>query len=216
MSGSKALLRLGADARIRDGIRGCTDLRCSVQAHSTKSAASSRRRLKRGAIRLQRHLPREPLMVVFQTAKLRRGVQMFRPTRSNADGSQITTILQQVLSAVFRPQNCGAVAHALPVTGRLIGHRLRGRLYDDRLECFLGATALMVLCRGRPHSSGKHGYVVDYRHLIYSLRRKPMALLSLVYREQLFPRRAYRRAFEALLAGGIASPETAEFITFGV
>jgi hypothetical protein len=33
------------------------------------------------------------------------------------------------------------------------------------------------------------------------LRRKPMALLNLVYREQLFPRRAYRRAFEALLAG---------------
>src|SRR5215472_9505437 len=100
MSGSKALLRLGADARIRDGIRGCTDLRCSVQAHSTKSAASSRRRLKRGAIRLQRHLPREPLMVVFQTAKLRRGVQMFRPTRSNADGRQITTIF--TMSSVFR------------------------------------------------------------------------------------------------------------------
>src|SRR5438105_11849887 len=31
--------------------------------------------------------------------------------------------------------------------------------------------------------------------------RKPMALLNLVYREQLFPRRAYQRAFEALLAG---------------
>ena len=29
---------------------------------------------------------------------------------------------------------------------------------------------------------------------------KPMALLNLVYREQLFPRRAYQRAFEALLA----------------
>jgi hypothetical protein len=27
-----------------------------------------------------------------------------------------------------------------------------------------------------------------------------MALLNLVYREQLFPRRAYQRAFEALLA----------------
>ena len=88
------------------------------------------------------------------------------------------------------------------VPSRLIGHRLRVRLYDDRLECFLGATALMVLRRGRPHPNGKHGHVVDYRHVIYSLRRKPMALLSLVYREQLFPRRAYRRAFEALLAGG--------------
>ena len=86
------------------------------------------------------------------------------------------------------------------VPSRLIGHRLRVRLYDDRLECFLGATALMTLRRGRPHPSGKRGHVVDYRHVIHALRRKPMALLNLVYREQLFPRRAYQRAFEALLA----------------
>jgi len=58
----------------------------------------------------------------------------------------------------------------------------------------------MTLRRGRPHPSGKHGHVVDYRHVIHALRRKPMALLNLVYREQLFPRRAYQRAFEALLA----------------
>jgi hypothetical protein len=86
------------------------------------------------------------------------------------------------------------------VPSRLIGHRLRARLYDDRIECFLGATALMTLRRGRPHPSGKRGHVVDYRHVIHALRRKPMALLNLVYREQLFPRRAYQRAFEALLA----------------
>jgi hypothetical protein len=88
------------------------------------------------------------------------------------------------------------------VPSRLIGHRLRVRLYDDRLECFLGATPLMTLRRGRPNPDGKHGHVVDYRHVIHALRRKPMALLNLVYREQLFPRRAFRRAFEALLAGG--------------
>jgi hypothetical protein len=35
--------------------------------------------------------------------------------------------------------------------------------------------------------------------VIHALRRKPMALLNLVYREQLFPRPAYQRAFEALL-----------------
>src|ERR1700739_2922306 len=86
------------------------------------------------------------------------------------------------------------------VPSRLLGSRLRVRLYDDRLECFLGATPLITLRRGRPHSSGKHDHVVDYRHVIHSLRRKPMALLNLVYREQLFPRRAYQRAFEALLA----------------
>jgi hypothetical protein len=86
------------------------------------------------------------------------------------------------------------------VPSRLIGHRLRVRLYDDRLECRLGSTLLLTLRRGRPQAHGKHGHVVDYRHVIHALRQKPMALMNLVYREQLFPRRAYRRAFEALLA----------------
>jgi transposase InsO family protein len=86
------------------------------------------------------------------------------------------------------------------VPSRLIGHRLRVRLYDDRLECFLGATPLFTLRRGRPPSATRHGHVVDYRHVIHALKRKPMALLNLVYRDQLFPRRAYARAFEALLA----------------
>lgn len=85
------------------------------------------------------------------------------------------------------------------VPSRLIGHRLRVRLYDDRLDVFIGATHLMTLSRGRAHPSGKHDQVVNYRHVIHALRRKPMALLNLVYRDQLFPREAYRRTFEALL-----------------
>jgi hypothetical protein len=85
------------------------------------------------------------------------------------------------------------------VPSRLIGHRLRVRLYDDRLDLFIGGTALMTLTRGRPPTTGKHAHVVDYRHVIHALRRKPMALLNLVYRDQLFPREAYRRTFERLL-----------------
>ena len=89
------------------------------------------------------------------------------------------------------------------VPSRLIGHRLNVHLYDDRLDCFLGSTQLLTLRRGRPpQGSGKHGHVIDYHHVIHALRKKPMALLNLVYREQLFPRRAYVRAFEALLAKG--------------
>jgi hypothetical protein len=86
------------------------------------------------------------------------------------------------------------------VPSRLIGHRLRVRLYDDRLECFLGATRLLTLRRSRSPDHHKRAHVVDYRHVIHALRRKPMALLNLVYRDQLFPRRAYRRAFDKLLA----------------
>jgi len=84
------------------------------------------------------------------------------------------------------------------VPSRLIGHRVRVRLYDDRLELLLGATLLMTLQRGRVGVNGKHGHVVDYHHVIHALRRKPMALLSVVYRDQLFPRQAYRGMFEFL------------------
>ena len=96
------------------------------------------------------------------------------------------------------------VAFALggEAAARLIGHRLRVRIFDDRLECFLGATAVAMLRRGQPVSDHKGGHVVDYRHVIHALRRKPMALLNLVYRDQLFPRAAYRRAFEMLRAQG--------------
>jgi len=85
------------------------------------------------------------------------------------------------------------------VPSRLIGHRLRVRLYDDRLDLFIGGTPLISLPRGRADAKGKHGHVVDYRHVIHALRRKPMALLGLVYRDQLFPRDAYRRTFDRLL-----------------
>jgi transposase InsO family protein len=87
------------------------------------------------------------------------------------------------------------------VPSQLIGHHLNVHLYDDRLECFLGSTQIITLRRGRPpRDSNKHGHVVDYRHVIHALRKKSMALLNLVYRDQLFPRPAYKRAFEALLA----------------
>jgi hypothetical protein len=103
------------------------------------------------------------------------------------------------------------------VPSRLIGHRLRVRLYDDRLECLLGGTLVVTLARGRRPSGPQHGrsgYIVDYRHVIHALRRKPMALLNLVYRDLLFPRTAYGRAWEALIAA--QPPRTACRIMVGL
>jgi len=101
---------------------------------------------------------------------------------------------------VYVTSSCGFTLRKVfyTVPSRLIGHRLRVQLYDERLELFVGGTPLMTLERGRPGAHGKHGHVVDYRHVIHALRRKPMALASLVYRDQLFPREAYRLTFERL------------------
>jgi hypothetical protein len=90
------------------------------------------------------------------------------------------------------------------VPSRLIGHRLRVRIYDDRIECLLGSEPVLTLRRGRaPQGRAMRGrtvHVVDYRHVIHALRRKPHALLNLVYRDQLFPRAAFRNTWDALIA----------------
>ena len=114
------------------------------------------------------------------------------PARKTADYEEVRVRVTSSSAFTLRK-----VFYTVP--SRLIGHRLLVRLHDDRLECFQGSTHLFTLRRGRSGPNGKHGHVVDYRHVIHSLRRKPMALLNLVYREQLFPRRAYAKAFEALL-----------------
>jgi hypothetical protein len=83
------------------------------------------------------------------------------------------------------------------VPSRLIGRKLEVHLFDDRLDCFLGPTPVITLARlrtERPH----RGHRIDYRHVIGTLRRKPQALRHLIYRDALFPRSAYARAWQAI------------------
>ena len=118
------------------------------------------------------------------------------PTRRTTDYDEATVFVTSSSGFVLR-----RVFYTVP--SRLIGFRMRVRLYDDRLECFLGDNSpLLTLRRGRGHGAGRHGHVVDYRHVIHSLRCKPMALLNLVYRDALFPRPAYRQVWERLLEAG--------------
>ncbi len=136
---------------------------------------------------VSRHNARRSKLIDAERAKLRE-----LPDRRTDDYEE--TVVRVTSSSGFTLRK---VFYSVP--SRLVGHRLRVRLYDDRLEVFVGATPLMTLPRGRSGANGKHGHVVDYRHVIHSLRRKPMALLGLVYRDQLFPREAYRCTFEALI-----------------
>ena len=136
---------------------------------------------------------RKNARITRQIETERAALQSLPPGRSCDFEETIVTVTS---SSTF---NVKKVFYTVP--SRLIGHRLRVRLYDDRLDVLAGGTLLMTLVRGRADSSGKHGYVVDYRHIIHSLRRKPMALLNLVYRAQLFPRNAYRLTFDRLIDG---------------
>ena len=62
-------------------------------------------------------------------------------------------------------------------------------------SAFSAARHVLTLPRGRAAGRGTAAmaHVVDYRHVIHALRRKPMALLGLVYRDRCSLAPAYRR-----------------------
>lgn len=100
-----------------------------------------------------------------------------------------------------RVTRCGtftvrAILYSAP--SRLIGHRLKVRLYSDRLDCYLSGALVLTLARGTRSPITGRGRMIDYRHFIDALKRKPQAFKGLVFRDALFPREAYRRTWEQL------------------
>jgi len=83
------------------------------------------------------------------------------------------------------------------VPSRLIGHRVRVRVYEDRIEVRLGGELQLVFDR----LLGEGGSRINYRHVIHTLVQKPGAFERYRYREALFPTLSFRRGFDALLAG---------------
>jgi transposase len=84
------------------------------------------------------------------------------------------------------------VAYSVPA--RFISRRLRARVYEQHLEVYDGAEQVARIARvpGRPA-------VIDYRHVIQALLRKPGAFARYHYREELFPSGTYRRAHDRLV-----------------
>ena len=89
--------------------------------------------------------------------------------------------------------NVRHVVYSVP--SRLIAERLCVRLYDDRLECYLGSTHAVTLKRlhvGRQ----QRGRQIDYRHLIASLARKPMAFFHASLRDDILPNDHWRQLWQ--------------------
>jgi len=82
------------------------------------------------------------------------------------------------------------------VPSRLIGHDVEVRQHPDVVEVFYAGT----LAETMPRIRGEKPARIDYRHVIWSLARKPGAFARYRYREELFPSFTFRRAYDALCA----------------
>jgi transposase InsO family protein len=84
--------------------------------------------------------------------------------------------------------------NAYSIPARLIGQKVRVRIYDDRIEVYFAG----MLQLSTERLLGRNGHRVDYRHIIWWLVRKPGAFARYRYREELFPSVTFRRAYDLL------------------
>jgi hypothetical protein len=80
------------------------------------------------------------------------------------------------------------------VPSRLIGEIVRVRIYDDRIEVYYAGERQFSVDR----ILGRHGHRINYRHVIWSLVRKPGAFRLFKYREDMFPNLTFRKCYDAL------------------
>ncbi|MCP3998843.1 MAG: transposase family protein, partial [bacterium] len=81
------------------------------------------------------------------------------------------------------------------VPSRLIGEQVDVRVYEDRLQVHYGG----VLQARIERLLGRNGHTINYRHIIWSLVKKPGAFERYRYREDLFPSPVFRRAYDLLV-----------------
>jgi hypothetical protein len=98
--------------------------------------------------------------------------------------------------------------HTYSVPSRLIGHTLRVQLHESELKVYLGRDFLFCL----PRLRGDRGALVDFRHVIESLLRKPGAFIHYRHRQALYPSATFRAAYDRLVEDHGERPGLAEYL----
>jgi ribosomal protein S21 len=95
---------------------------------------------------------------------------------------------------VSRFSTMTVLGNTYSVPSRLIGTRILVRVRAERLEGYVGTKMAFSV----PRLVGKQLKCIDYRHVIWSLVKKPGAFAAYRYREELFPTTTFRLAYDRL------------------
>ena len=78
------------------------------------------------------------------------------------------------------------------VPSNLSGHTITLHVYQNQIKVFLGSS--FVFCFIRKYlDKGNSRYVINYKHVIHSLIKKPAAFRKCQYRNELLPNDCYRQ-----------------------
>ena len=103
-------------------------------------------------------------------------------------------LCREVRVPVSRFSTIQVLLNTYSVPSRLIGTTLLIRVHSETLEVYRATAHLLTM----PRLLGRGQHRIDYRHVIWSLVRKPGAFAHYRYRDDLFPSLVFRRAYDAL------------------
>lgn len=103
-------------------------------------------------------------------------------------------LCREVRVPVSRFSTIQVLLNTYSVPSRLIGTTLLIRVHSETLEVYRATARLLTM----PRLLGRGQHRIDYRHVIWSLVRKPGAFAHYRYRDDLFPSLVFRRAYDAL------------------
>lgn len=95
---------------------------------------------------------------------------------------------------VSRFSTIQVLGNTYSVPSRLIGTRLLVRVRAEQLEAYVGTRMAFSF----PRLVGRQQKRIDYRHVIWSLVKKPGAFAAYRYREELFPTTTFRKTYDRL------------------
>jgi hypothetical protein len=104
---------------------------------------------------------------------------------------------KEVRLTVSRFSTISVLGNVYSLPSRLIGTSILVRVRAETLEGYVGPSLAFTL----PRLSGSKQHRINYRHVIWSLVRKPGAFAAYRYRDDLFPTTTFRLAYDRLVTG---------------
>jgi transposase len=150
------------------------------------------------------------LMKVLEAANLKRSKRLGEELAAMPE-TQIPDLAdyRELMVSVRNDSTIRVNKMVYSVPCRLIGVKLLARIGENEVVLLAGAREVARL----PLSRGDRGAVIDFRHLIGDLLRKPGAFAGYRWREELFPSLVYRAAYDRLeRAGGDADKRYLEIL----
>ena len=82
------------------------------------------------------------------------------------------------------------------VPSRLCGEVLRAHIYTDRVELYLGSDKIFEVKRAYIDKKNTKNKIIDYKHIIHALNKKPQAFRYSLIRDDLLPNEKYRNIWD--------------------